>query len=95
MLTFVFLLVAKKLFGCSFESYFLYFEFGSGDSHLQDSLSKDVEQPSSLLEAYHLRDKAYESSERSLYRHIDDDHFAKEKEVRSVFFFCYFFLIMV
>ncbi|XP_024023637.1 DNA ligase 1 [Morus notabilis] len=49
----------------------------------EDSLSKDVEQPSSLLEAYHLRDKAYGSSETSLYRHSDDDHFATEKEALS------------
>ncbi|PON65277.1 Mitochondrial inner membrane protein Mitofilin, partial [Parasponia andersonii] len=51
----------------------------------EDALVKDVEQPSSLLKAYHLGDKVDESSETSLYRHGGNDynHFSKEKEELS------------
>lgn len=77
----------QNLFACFFQSY-LGFEFGSGGTQLQDAAGKDVEQPSSLLEAYLLEDK-YKKSGTYLNRHGNDD-FAKEKEVVLVFPFCYF-----
>lgn len=62
---------------------FIYYEYISFVTPWQNVLVKDIEQPPTLLEEYHLRNKSERSPSIYLHGHglTENGHFPEEKEV--------------
>lgn len=77
------------------QSAWVLYKVVSGDTLLQDALGNGSEEPSSLLEAYHLRDETEDISANSLKSQGTNEynHFPQEKEV-VIDIHCFYFFVL-